>query len=313
MRTKASVLLRSGLGAPALMATPMPARAKSTRRPTTLPLPMRSSITGGLPVTTSAGAFELTFSITLRSWLATTLWPLARSKPAARSRMPEMLPCEPRTRISAACAPCAISAKPRALAAMALSKFSMTSSRLFLSSLARERLHMGLAQQGSGRRRNHEGDHGTRGLGLLGARQQRHVGWARLVDISRHGADIIGPCHADHDVGLLDADLELAARQIVGDWAICGAHRLGFQLLGQPELLDALRHMRATAAKGVADRLRRDQRRLVGLDRADVGLRRAGAHRDAKARQHERRHRGRHDLALLDQRLELLRIGSEQI
>src|SRR5215831_6740315 len=204
MRTKASVLLRSGFAAPALMATPMPARAKSTRRPTTLPLLIRSSITGGLPVTTSAGALALTFSITLRSWLATTLWPLARSKPAARSRMPEMLPCEPRTRISAACAPCAISAKPRALAAMALSTLSMTSSRLFvLSSSAREWLHVRLAQERRRRRRNHEGDHGTCGLGLLGARQQRHVGWARLVDVARHGAHIIGPCHAHHDVGLL--------------------------------------------------------------------------------------------------------------
>src|SRR5262245_22480123 len=317
MRTKASVLLRSGLGAPVLIATPMPARAKSTRRPTTLPSLISLSITGGLPVTTSAGAYELTFSITLRSWLATTLWPLARSKPAARSRMPEILPCEPRTRISAARAPCAISAKPRALTTMALNTFNMTilpivCSRTMARS-ARIRLHMGLAQKRRSPRRNHEGDHGTRGLGLLRARQQRHVGWARLVDVAGHGPDIIGPRHPHHDVGLLDAKLELAARQIIGDRAGSGAHRLGLQLLGEPELLDAFRNMRAAAAKGIADRLRRDQRRLVGLDGADIGLRRAGAHRNAKARQHERRHRARHHLALLDQLFELLGIGGEQI
>src|SRR5262249_23578216 len=55
MRTKSSVLRSGGLGAPSLTATPMPARAKSTRRPTTLPCLIRSSITGGLAVTTSAG------------------------------------------------------------------------------------------------------------------------------------------------------------------------------------------------------------------------------------------------------------------
>src|SRR5215510_5286250 len=219
MRTKSSVLRSGGLGAPSLTATPMPARAKSTRRPTTLPSLIRLSITGGLPVTTSAGAFELTFSVTLRSWLATTLWPLARSKPAARSRMPEILPCEPRTRISAACAPCTISAKPRALTAMALNTFNMTILPIVCSRTiprsARIRLHMGLAQKRRSRWRDHEGDHGTRSLGLLRARQQRDVGLARLVDLAWHGADIIGARHAHHDVGLLDAELELAACQIV--------------------------------------------------------------------------------------------------
>src|SRR2546429_4292187 len=52
----------------------------------------------------------------------------------------------------------------------------------------------------------------SRGLRLLGARQQRHVGLARLVELTRHRADIVGPRHAHHDVGLLDADLEFAAR-----------------------------------------------------------------------------------------------------
>src|SRR6516164_5635492 len=53
----------SGVGAPAFTATPIPARAKSTRSPTTLPCLMRSSITSGVWVTTSAGALELIFCI----------------------------------------------------------------------------------------------------------------------------------------------------------------------------------------------------------------------------------------------------------
>ena len=94
----------SGLGAPAFTATPIPARAKSTRSPTTLPCLMRSSITSGVWVTTSAGALELIFCIIAlpSSKLMMTLWPLARSKAGARSRTADTTPIFVKTTISAA-------------------------------------------------------------------------------------------------------------------------------------------------------------------------------------------------------------------
>src|SRR6266446_6245706 len=99
----------SGLGAPAFTATPIPARAKSTRSPTTLPCLMRLSITSGVWVTRSAGALELIFCIIAlpSSKLTMTLWPLARSKAGARSRTADTTPKLVKTTISAARAgPC---------------------------------------------------------------------------------------------------------------------------------------------------------------------------------------------------------------
>jgi hypothetical protein len=140
---------------------------------------------------------------------------------------------------------------------------------------------------------------------------------ARLVDDAGHRPDIVGPRHAHHDVGLLDADLEVAAREIVRHRSAvggaAGAHRLGLQLLRQPELLNSVRHVSAAAAKGIADRFGRDERGLVGIDRTDVGLWRAGAHRDTEPGQHERRHCAGHHLALLDEIIERLGIGGEQV
>ena len=43
---------------------------------------------------------------------------------------------------------------------------------------------------------------------------------------------------ADHDVGLLKADLEVAARQVVGDGTAARELRPGLQLLGEAELRD---------------------------------------------------------------------------
>src|SRR5438093_7584073 len=45
----------------------------------------------------------------------------------------------------------------------------------------------------------------------------------------RSRPDIIGSRHSHHDVGLLDAELEVALGQIVGDRAVAGEHRLGLQ------------------------------------------------------------------------------------
>ncbi len=124
---------------------------------------------------------------------------------------------------------------------------------------------------------------------------------ARLVQEARQWPDILGSRYADHDVGLLNADLEVAARQIVGDGTAGGERGLGLQLLGQAELRNPLPDIRAAAAARIADRLRREQRRLVGFHRADVGFRRASPHRKAETGEHERRHRAGHDLAILDE------------
>src|SRR5262245_23066249 len=88
----------------AFTATPIPARAKSTRSPTTLPCLMRPSITSGVCVTRSAGAPELIFCIIAlpSSKLTMTLWPLARSKAGARSRTADTTPKLVKTTISAA-------------------------------------------------------------------------------------------------------------------------------------------------------------------------------------------------------------------
>jgi hypothetical protein len=80
----------------------MPARAKSTRMPTTLPPAIRRSITGGLSATMSAAAPASTLASGFASNSAVTLWPVAPWKPAARSRSPEMTPIPPMTVISAA-------------------------------------------------------------------------------------------------------------------------------------------------------------------------------------------------------------------
>jgi len=102
MRTNSSVLRSAGLDAPAFDGDADAGAGEVDAVPTTLPSLMRLSITGGFATTRSAGAPELTLVITFASWVATTLCPLALWNPAARSRAPEIEPCEARIVISAA-------------------------------------------------------------------------------------------------------------------------------------------------------------------------------------------------------------------
>src|SRR5262245_60779120 len=62
-----------------------------------------------------------------------------------------------------------------------------------------------------------------------------------------------------HDVALLNAEFEVAARQEKGDrtGAATGENDLWLQLLGQAEHRDSLLDMLAAAAARIADRLRR--------------------------------------------------------
>src|SRR5439155_23690227 len=164
-----------------------------------------------------------------------------------------------------------------------------------------EGFHVGFAEQRRGLRRNHEPDHRARGLRLLRVRQQTDTRWARLVQKAGQWPDIIRSRHADHDVGLLNADLEVAARQIVGNGTAGGENRLVLQLLGEAELRDPLSDIRAAAAARIADRFGRDQRRLIDFHRADVGFGRAGPYRKPETGAHEWRHRAGHDFTVSDE------------
>lgn len=82
--------------------------------------------------------------------------------------------------------------------------------------------HMGSAQERRGLRRNHEPDHRARGVRFLRGRQHADIPLAGLVQKAGQWPDIIASRHIDHDVGLLNADLEVAARQIVQTGMILG-------------------------------------------------------------------------------------------
>ena len=177
------------------------------------------------------------------------------------------------------------------------------------------RLLVHLAEQRRGGRRDHELDQRLRGVALLGDGQQADAVRTRQVEASGHGPDEIGPRRAHHDVGLLDAELEVAARQVEGDGAgaAAGEDDLGLQLLGEAELGDSLGGIVAAAAARIADRLRRHERLRVRLDGADVGLERAGADRDAERGKHIGRRAAGHDPAFLDVRLERLGAARDQV
>src|SRR5262249_3186630 len=126
---------------------------------------------------------------------------------------------------------------------------------------------------------------------------------------------IVGARRTDHDVGLLDTELEVAARQEEGHraGAAAGANGLRFERFGETELLDPLGDVLAAAPARVADRLRGQERCPIVLDRTDVRFWRAGAHRDAKTGEHVGRYRGGHDLVLLGEIVHRLRTKRNQV
>jgi len=54
------------------------------------------------------------------------------------------------------------------------------------------------------------------------------VGTQGLLKKAGQLSDVFGPGSPDHDVGLLDAELEIAARQIFDDGAVVGEDGLAF-------------------------------------------------------------------------------------
>ena len=118
--------------------------------------------------------------------------------------------------------------------------------------------------RGGGRlRRGHEacGEHGD---ALRPARQRSDVvdarDWKQLAD-------------------LLKADLDVSAREQRADRSAVDHPALGPNRVGDPEARKELREeVDAAGAGGKANRLRVQQGLLEGFERADVGLRGAGAH-----------------------------------
>src|SRR5579864_7400530 len=128
-----------------------------------------------------------------------------------------------------------------------------------------DRIDMECAHDRQRLRRDHETNQRACCVHLLRHRQDGEVRAAWLVEEAGRYADKVGARHADHDIGLLDADLDIAAREIVGDWAAgalaARAYCLGLQGCGQPELLDPFRDIQAAAAERIADRLGGNERR----------------------------------------------------
>src|SRR5262249_34329578 len=151
------------------------------------------------------------------------------------------------------------------------------------------------------------------GLRFLRLRRYTNIRCARLVQKTGQWPDIIRSGHADHDVGLLNADLKVAARQIVGDGTAGCENRLGLQLLREAELLDPLCDICAAAAARIADGFGRKQRRLVRFHRADVGLGRAGPPRKPEPRAHEWRPRSRYDFTVSDELVDRAGISGDEI
>src|SRR5438270_259068 len=104
-------------------------------------------------MTRSAGAPDLTLAITFASIVAVTLCPVLLWNPEARSRAPEIEPCEASIVISAACAVAAKAANTPA--AVTHNHRRMASSREFSSSV-RHRLDVSLAHERRRLRRDHE-------------------------------------------------------------------------------------------------------------------------------------------------------------
>src|SRR3984893_15633627 len=86
---------------------------------------------------------------------------------------------------------------------------------------------------------------------------------------------------------LLHADLRFAGRYGGADWTALRDHGLALDGIRNAELLDHGLDMLAAGALAVTDGLRRHQRGLEFVRRADVRLRRAGLHGDAHLRNHQ--------------------------
>src|SRR5206468_712466 len=67
------------------------------------------------------------------------------------------------------------------------------------------------------------------------------------------------------------------------------------------------------AAARIADRFGREQHRLVGFHRADVGFGRAGPHRKPETCAHEWHHRAGHDFTISNERLDRVGISGDEI
>src|SRR5712672_1247271 len=252
----------SGFGAPARTETPSPASTNGVTVPgTTLPFLMRSSNDSGLAVSRSPGTGELSLrsSAAPASWITVTLCPLACENAVASSRTPGVAPWLVRMTSSAAAAACSGAPSSRPAAAIptrnpmcnlmgVLPSVRCRGALRRSRSASLGRLHMALLQQRDRLRRGHELDHLARQIRLLGDRHQADVERAWLVGGARQRADIVSARDADQHVGLLNAKLEVALGQILGNRTAAGELDLGLHLLADTELIDPFLSMRTAAA-----------------------------------------------------------------
>ena len=88
---------------------------------------------------------------------------------------------------------------------------------------------------------------------------------------------------------------------------------LGLDLVGDAHLLEQVVHVDAARAGRIADRFRGEQRLLEVVAGCEIGLRRAGLHRDADRRSHEIDLAAGGDLAVLGEGVELGRGNDDEI
>jgi hypothetical protein len=101
----------------------------------------------------------------------------------------------------------------------------------------------------------------------------------RELHLARQPADEVDAAHLAQLRDLLEAELELAARDQLADQHPRGRLPcLRLQLLRDAQALEQLGKVYPARPARVHDRFRRAQRALQRLDAADVGLARAGAH-----------------------------------
>ena len=170
------------------------------------------------------------------------------------------------------------------------------------------RLHALGFDHGGGGGRGQKFRQGFAGFGVIGIGRDAGREDGDALQLAGHRADDVDAGHR-HQLGhLLQSDLDLAAQEIKSDQSgrSAGAeNRFGLERVGDAEPLEHAPQMNAARAAADriahADRFRREQRLLERGDRRDVGLGRAGAHRDADGGARDIDAGAGDDAALLDQ------------
>src|SRR5262245_2057186 len=167
---------------------------------------------------------------------------------------------------------------------------------------ASARLQAFLLQNRNGLRRGQELDQCFGGVGLRCAGMDAACEHGDLLDVRRQRSDEVDAGDRQQLAHLLEADLGVAARDDLADRdAGCADFDLVLDLIGDAHALEQCGHIDAARPGGIGDRFCRQHRLLDLVAGADVGLRHAGAHRDADPRLGEVDTAARDEFALLDE------------